>query len=486
MTAIETETPAHSPDRGMIRSLVTRAKAIVGRFSRKPKNQFNLVKSFAVLSLASIAIITFTLAILQSRFLTDEIMKREATISREFIESIAKAEETWSYFVEPEPRHSNRKLESFFNHIANMPDVMDAVIYDGQGTVLWSAEPSQRGKRLLGNHELEAALKGELVYEQGTIGASNKPEHRNFGKESIGKDFVETYVPIWNGDRTKVVGAVELYREPRALQEAVRRGLITVWLGTVAGGSFLFLCLIWIVWRANKIMQTQQQRLIEVEAMAMVGETASAVVHAVRNPISSIRASAELALDDTPESARESAQDIILEVDRLDRWTRDLLQFCNADCDETDAINLGEVVRSSLDEFRTNFDRQNIDVEIEVDQLNPLDVRASPAPMTQVFSSLFTNALQAMPSGGKLAVHVHFEEAARMVVVRVQDSGPGLPKKAIQLALKPFYTTKPNGTGLGLPLARRIIERLGGALDLHSPKSSGLAVSIRLPASASS
>jgi two-component system sensor histidine kinase HydH len=283
-----------------------------------------LIRTFAIVSLILIALIGSISSYIQSRYLTQQILKRDATVTSEFISSIVSAEDTAVFFDAPEATERNEKLQSFFGHLTVMPDVLASNVFDASGRVMWSSQQGMLGERYGDNDELQEAIKGELVFENGTVGSTEKEEH-NFLKENhIGSSFVEFYVPIKTPSQ-KVVGVVEIYKVPLALQNSINDAQRRLWLATALGSVSLFASLFWIVRRMSTQIDSQHKALAEMSALAMIGETAAAVTHSIRNPLASIRAAAEMALNDNLEGARESAKDIIAETDRLNRGP---VSFC--------------------------------------------------------------------------------------------------------------------------------------------------------------
>ncbi len=445
------------------------------------KTRFNLTRQFALLSFTCILLISLVSGFLLSRFLTDKLLHREAVLTQDFIENFVESESTWRYFGAQPNGLSSPSLEYFFKHVARLPDVVRANVYGADHTVLWSSDAALIGARFHDNQELDVSLRGELTFESGILGDSAKAEHRDFDPDQIGLRFVETYIPVWNGDRTRVVGSVELYKLPLALHQAIVEGRRLVWLSALGGGVLLFLVLFQIVRRASGIMNEQHQRLVESERLTMVGETASAVAHAMRNPLASIRACAELTLTDDLEGARESANDIISEADRLDRWARELLEFSRVDGGETERVEVNGLVESVLANHQSFLQRANVALHFK-QAPTALVVCASPAPLSQVVGNLVMNAIEAMADGGKLSVTTVLDPATETsVLIRVTDTGPGLSSAMNGRLFRPFATTKPKGTGLGLALSQRLLQRYGGTLTLDSRPGRGVTATVRLP-----
>ena len=445
------------------------------------KSHFNLTRQFAALSFTTILLISVVSGFLLSRFLTDKLLTREAELTQAFIENFVEAEGSWPRLGAGPNDPAKRSLNAFVTHVLRLPSVVRANIYGADRSVLWSSDTLLIGKRFLDNEELEEALRGDLTFESGILGATDKSEHRDFDPSQIGLRFVETYVPIWNRERTAVLGAIELYKLPLELHRAIVEGQRLIWMAAAGAGFLLFAALFQIVRRASRIMDGQQQRLIESERLSMVGETASAVAHAMRNPLASIRACAELTLTDDLEGARESAADIIGEADRLDRWARELLEFSRADGGETEAVDINALVEDVLRNHASDLARAHVALDHRAASAH-LIVSANPAPLAQVLGNLVMNAIEAMPDGGTLTVATGLDQPnGKGVLVRVRDTGPGLSSEIQGRLFRPFATTKPNGTGLGLALSRRLVQRYAGTLTLDSKPGRGVIATVRLP-----
>jgi two-component system, NtrC family, sensor histidine kinase HydH len=449
------------------------------------KNIFNLTKQFALLSFFCIVVIGTVSTIMVSKLITDKILLRDATLSREFVDSVIASEGTWRLFIDKPVRKSHREdrvshwaLESFFTHVALMPDVVRANVYGKDLCILWSSTPSMIGEFYQGNEELEKSLQGELVYGSGIVGVADKTEHIKFDEKLKGLRFVETYIPVWNRQHTEVVGSVELYRIPRMLHESILQAQRFVWLGALTGGLLLFFSLYWIVRRAALVMENQQQRLLEAKSLMVIGQTASAITHAMRNPLSSIRACAELSLTDDLEGVRESARDIMDETDRLDRWAREFLLFSVTNFETPEQVDLNELVESVVKEHDPLLNRLSITCQL---QMADIPVDANFIPLSQAFGSLIMNAVEAMSEGGRLAITTSCDSRHKSAIVSFADTGPGLAEEIKDQLFQPFATTKPTGTGLGLALSRHLVEHYNGVLDIVSKPGKGVTVTVCLP-----
>lgn len=442
---------------------------------QEPK-PFNLLRSFSLLSFLSVGLISAVSAFLLSRFLTRNMLQRDAVVTMEFVQTIAQAENTRNYFETDDPGKTKVIFEAFIKQLATMPEVVRANVYNNDGLILWSDDDRFIGHRYGRNPDLQTALSGKLAVTSGTSGKPMKPEHV-FDQEAL--FFSEVYIPIWNVSENKVVGVVEVYKVPLILFDAIKRGNQLVWLSAGLGGIFLYGSLFWIVRRAAQVIRRQQERLVESETMATIGEMASAVAHGIRNPLASIRSSAEVALEENP-PFRATAEEIIHETDRIEDWIRELLVYSKPPSGSPALIQINDLIRSTLESLDREMNRRNVKSTLTLEPSSPL-VHADEALMRHVLISLIANALDAMPQGGELTVTSRIEKGGNRVEIVIKDTGCGIPKGQMEKIFKPFYTTKSKGMGIGLSLAKRIIERHGGTLLLESEEGMGTTASLRLP-----
>lgn len=441
-----------------------------------PGGGFDMLRWFAVLSLACVLISGIGTATFLTRFLTEHMLRRDAEVAKEFIASIIRAERTWSWFSDPGAADARAPMESFFNHVSQLPGVVRANVFDARGVVLWSSTPDMIGRRFEDNHELDEALRGRIEIESGVV---EKTEHVGLDAESGGRRFTETYIPLWDETRRNVIGVVEIYRLPNALFAAIDEGVRLVWVAAGLSALLLYAALLWVAVQARCAMARQQARIVEAEALAAVGAVASAVAHGIRNPLASIRSSAELATVEEPEAARDCMMDIQREADRVDRWVRDLLLQAKGEATALGAIDLGPLLEQAARAFGPAAQRQGVAMRVEAPDLPA--VRADAGSLGQAIDNLVANAIEAMPEGGTLRLAAGLARDGTAVEVSVADTGPGLPAPAAEGG-RLFFSTKPRGTGLGLVLTRRIVERSGGALRLgRGPGGTGTLAVIRLP-----
>lgn len=440
---------------------------------------FNLIRWFSVTALLSVALVSILAALSFSSFLTDRMIRQEAEISAGFIRSIVATENAYAYF-DGSQSSTATQLQGFLDHINRMPGVLRTNVYSADRRMIWSSDRTLIGQHFEGNDELEEALRADLVVHSGITDPSHLPKSEHLHLASIGKRFIESYVPIFDVHGRQVVGVVEIYKVPNDLFEAIEAGVRLIWLVTATAGLFLYGTLFWIVHRAHRIIEVQGDQLIENESLAVVGEMGSAVAHGLRNPLASIRSSAELSLESNlPQEARECAEDIVGQVDRLEGWVRQLLTYAKPSHANLVPVDINEVLKESIGNYARDLERRHIKISQDLPGDLP-NIRGDAAVLCQLVGSLIANAMEAMESGGEIALSCQAGQNG-MVVAQIRDSGPGISPGEMKLIFKPFFTSKTKGLGLGLPLVRRVVERLGGKVEVDSTPGKGTAVRLHLP-----
>lgn len=439
---------------------------------------FRLVRWFMLMSLFSIGLISVIGAVSLSRFVTEVMLERDMTVSAEYVNSVVVVQTATSYFYGDNINPNAPEMEEFFRHVATLPDVLRANVYGYDRSILWSSNPTLIGKRFDDNDELEAAFRDEAHAEIELVRRGEKAEHATFPPDV--KVFIENYLPIWSEDGSRVVGAVEVYKSPEKLLHAIESVRMLIWVGAAAGGIALFAGLTLIMRHASRILAEQEARVVETERLAVVGEMASAVAHGLRNPLAAIRSCAELALeDDLAPDTRETISDIVSQSDRLESWIRSFLTKARQDPEDPHLYRLDDVIRDSLDSFAPQMAARQIDCRFDDSGDSPL-IGIAPSELNQVLNALLSNSIEAMDEEGAIVVERRAEPDG-CVRLTMTDSGPGLPAHVAERLFEPFATGKSSGLGVGLALARRTVQRLGGTLELANAEPRGVRATLRLP-----
>jgi len=223
-----------------------------------------------------------------------------------------------------------------------------------------------------------------------------------------------------------------------------------------------------------------QQQLIRSSKLASLGELATNVAHEVNNSLQSVINYGTILYEDLADDnpLREDAKIIESEAIRARNIVEILLGIARKERTTRETVDLNDVVKSVVTLARLRAKSENILVQENYSLEAPM-VKANAEQLRQVFLNLFTNATDAMPQGGKIDVSTTI--ANKNVIFTVTDTGMGIPQNAIEKIFDPLYTTKINGTGLGLTVSRSIVEEHGGTIEVESEENKGTTFTIRLP-----
>ncbi len=228
-----------------------------------------------------------------------------------------------------------------------------------------------------------------------------------------------------------------------------------------------------------------QERLLQSERMAVLGNLAADVAHTIRNPMTSIKMrlfSLKRALDLTPVQ-HEDFQVISEEMHRLDNIVSNFLEFSRPPKLRKQTVDLSELIGMTLRLLEHRLELQDILVERKREgHMPPID--ADPEQLKEALVNIIVNACEAMQEGGTLRVieeQAVAEDIGRAILVRFCDTGPGIAESLAEKVLEPFFSTKEDGTGLGLAIAHRIVSEHGGQITLRNTGDGGATVAITLP-----
>jgi len=242
--------------------------------------------------------------------------------------------------------------------------------------------------------------------------------------------------------------------------------------------------------REAEFRKKMEQQMMATERLASLGTLATGVAHEINNPLAIINESAgwlKLILNKEEMAQMPRKQDFEMAlnkiekgVDRARRITRQLLGFAKKYDFVLAEANLMELANEAVQLI--NREAANKDIEIVQETASNIDtIWSEPYQLRQVLINLLTNAIHATGSGGRITIMLEAVDGG--VALTVQDSGHGIPKENLDKIFEPFFSTKSTGegTGLGLFVTRRIIEKLGGTIEVESLLGRGTSFCIRLP-----
>lgn len=222
-----------------------------------------------------------------------------------------------------------------------------------------------------------------------------------------------------------------------------------------------------------------EERITRSEHLAEIGQLAASLAHEIKNPLAGISGAIQVIGDamapDDPH--RDIIREILGQVKRLDGSVKDLLVYARPNPPEMASCQIDAVVERVLRLMRGTPTFQHADVLFEKEQVPT--VRVDERQIEQLIMNLLVNAAHAMPDGGSLRVTL--KPLDDVVCLTIQDQGVGMEKSVAERAFEPFFTTKAKGTGLGLPICKKIVESHAGTISLSSELGKGTVVVVALP-----
>lgn len=228
-----------------------------------------------------------------------------------------------------------------------------------------------------------------------------------------------------------------------------------------------------------------QERLLQAERLAAAGEISSYIAHNIRNPLASIRSAAQAALKGSEQSAevRLTLQSIVESVDRLNQWAYNFLFALKPITPILTPFDLNRVVMQAVDVVRPMIAGKKITLDLSPSPTLPL-VPLDEGYLEQALVALLANACEATPRKGKIMINsrlIHEGEEPGGIAIEFTDNGEGIPPDILQKVFTPYFTTKSDGVGLGLTMARKFISAHGGSLTVSNRPEGGTVVQVLLP-----
>lgn len=259
---------------------------------------------------------------------------------------------------------------------------------------------------------------------------------------------------------------------PQMAQELRKSATRTLLSGGVATLVLLIAAaLFWqVTLREERSYATKERQ----RQLASLGEMAAVLAHELRNPLAALKGHAQLLQEQLAAGSRQrdKAGRVVTEAERLEALSEDLLSFVRTTVIERQSVSPADLLR----ECAAAVNESRIDVVADQAPSRwPLD----PARMHQVLCNLLRNAVEASPQNGRVLAGVRVEGSELLLYVR--DFGKGIQAQDLEKIFEPFYTTRARGTGLGLPIARRLVVLHGGTLSASNAPEGGALFCVRIP-----
>ena len=229
-------------------------------------------------------------------------------------------------------------------------------------------------------------------------------------------------------------------------------------------------------------IKEKHEELIKAERLAIIGEIATGIAHEIRNPLSGIAVALELMKNEiqNPEEHKQTISDILREISRLERIIKDLLKFAHLSYPQSLTLiecEPNEIVERSLGLIYIKAKEKGINVEKKLNCSERFKV--DPEQIQQVVINLLINGVEAMDKPGRLTIETGSSNGH--VLIEISDTGCGFSEEDKEKIFRPFYSNKEYGTGLGLPISRRIVEIHKGKILASSEKDKGSRFTVMIP-----
>jgi|SRR5579864_2150893 len=230
--------------------------------------------------------------------------------------------------------------------------------------------------------------------------------------------------------------------------------------------------------RSEESLRAADAQLREQATLVTLGEMAAVVAHEVRNPLAGVRVAIQMIGRQLPSGGEDAGviEEIVARLDALEQLMKDLLLFARPPRVHLEPVEILALVERASVHLSQDPTMRSVFVEVEG---SPSVVMVDPQLLEIVLLNLFLNAAQAMNHDGTIRTLVVADD--RTCRIAVADRGPGIPSEIRDRVFSPFFTTKPRGTGLGLPTARRLVDIHHGRISVECPPEGGTTVTIELP-----
>ena len=386
-------------------------------------------------------------------------------------------------------RMHHAQLQALLEEMAWQPGVLWFAVTDENGKIIAHSDPQQVDTALYSPAQMRELKVGEQ--ERWRRLAEPQPAleiYRQFRPLNPARGHHMGMMKRCNSAlaQPNVPQVIFIAFDSRELDAAQARGLRNMMIMLVAAALVIVATILAQFWfrRYRRSRQQLQEAMARKEKLMALGHLAAGVAHEIRNPLSSIKGLAKYFAERTPRGgeAQELALVMAKEADRLNRVVSELLELVRPAHLNYQPVDINALIHHSLQ--LVSQDAQSRGIELQFTPRPELtSIKADPDRLNQVLLNLYLNAMQAIGRDG--VIHVSASEADRQrVKIVVKDSGKGMSDEELQAIFTPYFTTKADGTGLGLAVVQNIIEQHGGTIRAESQPGAGAIFTLWLPVDA--
>jgi two-component system sensor histidine kinase HydH len=225
-----------------------------------------------------------------------------------------------------------------------------------------------------------------------------------------------------------------------------------------------------------------ERRLQQAEKLSLMGQMVASIAHEIKNPLGSIKGAVQILKDkSTPDSDKTEFTSIIeKEVDRLDNVVRSYLSFSKPASTASIEIDINSIISGAIKQMKFQCNEKNI--TLNFDPINISPIMGDADKLHQLFLNIILNSMQAIPNGGRIEITCREVSDKNLIETRISDNGQGIASENLTRIFEPFFSTKTQGTGLGLATAKAIVDEHLGMIRAESTVGYGTTFVISFPA----
>ncbi|MFC1823639.1 PAS domain-containing sensor histidine kinase [Thermodesulfobacteriota bacterium] len=467
--------------------------------SRSETKPFRLAKFFALASFIVLIIFSFPLSVIISQEAKEILLKSYENyalllgqnLNHQVFQNFSVPESPYygrNKLSDPEQREMMDRVVRNTIHAFNVERVNILVIHQVPNVIAYSTNPKMIGLEVKETEGYKSAVKGEL--SSGVI--SSGYELRGLGIEIVGGEKkLRTYIPYkmvhpYTG-KVFVGGVFELIQDFTKQYESILQFQYLIFGLSILIMGLIFLVLLLIVRKAESLIdqRAKEQRELEeqlhlAERLAALGEMVAGVSHEIKNPLGIIQSTAELlgALPDADDNQKRLSGVIEEESSRLNKIVTEFLDFARPQVPKLGECHLDDILLKNISFLKPELDKQGIRITDNLDGRS-FKLTGDQEQLYRAFLNIFMNAAQSIKEDGSIDIRVREEKG--FYITEIADTGGGISSENMMKIFNPFFTTKETGSGLGLPIVKKIIEGHEGRIGLESQKERGTKVKVELP-----
>lgn len=454
---------------------------------------------FAIISLLMIVTMVITTGLTQAPFFRQTVIDRESVLVRDMVNSLALEHSVSTHSIENYTSvEAREQLDRSFKSLRKLSGTQRIKVFNRDNTIVWSDDPDLVGtKRSTHIDDLARAWGGEAS----AVFVPARTNANIFEQGPPTPESIEVYVPIFQAEKDEpeavVIGVLSLYRSPLELNRTILEGLYLLWTVIGVAGALLFSALYALfvhVYSRQKTVELQftkltaeHERIVQLEKLSAMGEMVSEIAHQINNPLVGVINLTQIAErdPDTTERMKRLLAAILKSGIECSDFVQRLLRLNQIARSEPQPVAVNDLVQDTIAFFHQTIGKQHTVIfeapgESVVIEVDPVLIR-------HALFNLIHNAILAAPGKPvQIAFVVEACEGVPGYLLSVTDGGSGFDAVVAQKLFKPFFTTRPGGTGLGLSVAQFIAMKHGGSMRAENVAGGGARFSIWLPAATKS